>query len=253
MADYALYIDDSGHPDDQAFVVVAGFIATEKEWLEFEPAWKAALKENGLVEPFHMTDFMRQKRPAQQRAQILRNLVEVITAHTRYCFCGGIDIAACELVNETYALEECLGAPYALAARILAVELNKWREKNLTSQDHLLLFAEEGTKHRGDMIEVFKRDRLPEPVTVKKTMAAVQPADMLAWEMFSFLHGANNNRRIYRLIDKRKQFGAIFYEKDLIATCIQSDPPVMLRTTLSPNARILFHSSPKRKRVRTIR
>jgi hypothetical protein len=165
----------------------------------------------------------------------------------------GIDIAACRLVNETYALEECLGAPYALAARILAVELNKWREKNLTSQDHLLLFAEEGTKHRGDIIEVFKRDRLPEPFTVKKTMAAVQPADMLAWEMFSFLHGANNNRRIYRLIDKRKQFGAIFYEKDLIATCIQSDPPVMLRTTLSPNARILFHSSPKRKGVRTIR
>jgi hypothetical protein len=65
MADYALYIDDSGHPDDQAFVVVAGFIATEKEWLDFDPAWKSALKDNGLAEPFHMTDFMRQKRPTQ--------------------------------------------------------------------------------------------------------------------------------------------------------------------------------------------
>jgi hypothetical protein len=200
-----------------------------------------------------MTDFMAQKRPTQKRAGILKNLVEVITAHTRYCFCGGVDIEAYKRVNETYALEECLGAPYALASRILAVQLNKWRDKNLTAEDHLLLFAEGGTKHRGDMNEVFKRDRLPEPVTVNKSLAAVQPADILAWEMFRFLHGGNKKRRLYRLINRRNEFGLIFYEKDLIATCIQSDPKVMLRSDLQPNARILFHSSPKRKRVRTIR
>jgi hypothetical protein len=256
MTDYALYIDDSGHPDDQAFVVAAGFIATEKEWLEFEPAWKMVLRNVGLSEPFHMTDFMAEKRSTKDRSSILRKLRQVIALHTRACFAGGIEIAGYKKVNDQYALQESLGAPYALAARILAIQMNKWRGRNLTQEDHLLLFAEEGTKHRGDMIEVFKRDQLPEPISIKKSLAAVQPADMLAWEMFQFLRGSKdseNRKRIQHLTKRQKQFGLVWYEKDLVKTCVKTDPPVMLRSQLSPNAQILFHSSPKKKRVRTIK
>ena len=57
MTEYALYLDDSGHPKDQPYVVVAGFIASESQWLSFEPAWKAALAKYGLGDAFHMTDF----------------------------------------------------------------------------------------------------------------------------------------------------------------------------------------------------
>jgi hypothetical protein len=40
MTEYAGYFDASGAPDDKPFVVVAGFIATEKQWLEFEQPWR---------------------------------------------------------------------------------------------------------------------------------------------------------------------------------------------------------------------
>ena len=55
MPDYSIYIDDSGHPDDQPYVVAAGFIAPEKNWLAFEPEWKDALAKHGIGDVFHMT------------------------------------------------------------------------------------------------------------------------------------------------------------------------------------------------------
>jgi hypothetical protein len=253
MTDYALYIDDSGHPDNQPYVVVAGFVGTEAGWLRFDPAWKDALKRNGLPEPFHMTDFMSQDRSTKERSRILRDLAEVINSHIRARFVGGVDVAAYRRVNEKYALQECLGAPYALASRFLALQMNKWKEKNLKPDERLHLFVEEGTKHRGDMMEVFKRDKLPEPISVKKSLPAVQPADMFAWEMFTFLRDEKNRRRVKRLLGGQTQFGVVVYEKDLIDTCTQSEPRVMLRSELNANTRIMFHSSPKRERKRTIR
>ncbi len=252
MADYALYMDDSGHPDDQPYVAVAGFIATETEWLEFEPAWKAALKRDGLTEPFHMTDFMAEGRPPKERDLILRRLSHVIASNTRACFTGVIEVAAYRRVNEIYALQECLGAPYAVAARLLAIEMNKWTHRNLKSDDHLLLFAESGTKHRGDMIEVFKRDELPEPVSVPKLHPSVQPADMLAWEMFFYARGGENRKRVQKLLKGQTAFGLVFREKELVETCRRGNPTVPLRSGLPDNVKIVFHSSPRRRRVRTI-
>lgn len=252
MADYAIYIDDSGHPDDQPYVVAAGFISTEEKWLAFDPAWKIVLERHTLPFPFHMTDFMANGYRASQRSAILGDLVSVIHKHTIACFAGAVDVEAYKRVNGKYALQEYLGAPYALAARIMAIQINKWRERNLQSGDNLLLFAEQGTKHRGDMLDVFKRDRLPEPISVEKSLTAVQPADMLAWEMFCFLRGCKNDRRMRRIVRNQRQFGVILREKDLIATCTEGIPAVSLRSELGTNPKIVFHSSPKKHRRRTI-
>ena len=66
-------------------------------------------------------------------------------------------MASYRKVNGDYALEERLGAPYALAARGLAVSLKRWKETKLHADDHWSIFAEKGTRHRGDMDQVFKQ------------------------------------------------------------------------------------------------
>lgn len=52
MTEYALYIDDSGHPVDQPYVIATGFVSTEERWLKFEKEWDAALSSLKIRRPF---------------------------------------------------------------------------------------------------------------------------------------------------------------------------------------------------------
>jgi hypothetical protein len=250
MSNYSLFFDDSGHPDGQPFVVTAGFVATEENWLAFEPVWKEALVRHGISGPFHMADFFFAKRSVKERSPVLRDLAAIIVNHAHAAFTGAVEMAAYRKVNAEYALQEYLGAPYALAARAMALGINQWVQHKLGPSDHLALFAEDGTKHRGDLAEVFKRDGLPEPRTVPKSVTAVQPADMLAWEVFTALRTKKPYRRLKRLVDDHLDFGGTLRESDLRDTCTQVGVP--LRSALPPTAQISFHTSKKRLRKKTI-
>jgi len=52
-------MDETGHGDDPKlhFAGMAGFVAPLGHWTIFEERWKGALKNAGLVEPFHMREF----------------------------------------------------------------------------------------------------------------------------------------------------------------------------------------------------
>jgi hypothetical protein len=105
--------------------------------------------------------------------------------------------------------------------------------------------------HIGDVMQVFKRDRLPEPTPVCKEVAALQPADILAWEMLRYFRTgvlSKNARRIGRV--KHEDFGGLFEDRQLIETCKNAGVP--LRSTIRPGAKITFHSAPKRPRRRSI-
>ena len=84
MTDFALYLDDGDHPDNQPFVVVAGYVATEAQWIAFEPKWRAALAQFSLENPFHMTDFMRERKKysALKQDHILFTLASVTKTST---------------------------------------------------------------------------------------------------------------------------------------------------------------------------
>jgi hypothetical protein len=106
MTEFALYLDDGGHPDDQPFVVVAGYVATESQWLAFEPRWRDALARFDLGDAFHMTDFMhhRHKYTSLKFEQILSTLALITKAHTLHPFVCALDIAAYKRVNGEFAL-----------------------------------------------------------------------------------------------------------------------------------------------------
>ena len=252
MTEYSLYLDDSGHPKDQPYVVVAGFVATESQWLRFGPLWKAALAKYGLGEAFHMTDFSHQRRSALKKEQILSSLRNIIRSHTVAAFAGGVAMDDYRKVNEVYVLEEILGAPYALVVREITKQLRSWQEQVFSPEDRLLLFVEEGTLHFGDLEQIAKRDGLPTPFRVPKKLPAVQPADILGWEYFSYLRSNRISKNLMTLLRRRNVTGTIFRESDLIETCRLIGVMTRQERDKFPDRAIRFHSALKRPRRRTI-
>ena len=109
VTDYALYLDDSGHPDSESVFVVAGYVATEEQWKACEPRWQAALKRFGLGDVFHMTDFMQERMTALRRDQILSTLADVVHANTIRPFVRAVTMPVYKKLNEEFTLQECHG------------------------------------------------------------------------------------------------------------------------------------------------
>lgn len=256
MTEFAYFLDDGGHPDDQPFLVVAGYVATESQWLAFEPQWRAALKRFDLGEEFHMTDFMRDRYTALRRDQILAELARITKSNTLHPFLCALDIAAYKRINDEFAFEECHGAPFALTFRSLMRAIHIWEKQNMKDGDRSLRFIEQGTKHYGDLEQVCKRDSIPIPNRVPKEMPQVQPSDILAWETFNWLRSGGprkqgkNLSRLTRYIRLKEELGGMIYEADMRRIC--ADTNVHLRAELNPGDTIAFHSERKRKRKRTI-
>jgi hypothetical protein len=253
MSEYAVYLDDSGHPDDQPYVVVAGFAATEEQWLGFEEAWRAALKRNVLGSVFHMVEFESGPK-TKAKGKILEDLTATINSHVQGAFSVFVDMQAYRKVNQTIPLEECLGKPYALAARGVARGINSWKQLFFKRGDHLLVFVEEGTKHKGDMEEVFRRDAIPIPQTVPKKHPAAQAADMLAWEVFHFARYGNYRRSLVNLLKDKlhcEEMEGAFHERNLVETCNRAGIPC--RSLVPQNYKFVYHSLPDRIRKRDIK
>jgi hypothetical protein len=257
MSDYSAYFDVSGHPADKPYLVLAGYVSSETKWLAFEGAWNQTLDELGIEKPFHMTDFMKLMEGKEwewEREQKLKRLSETINTHTEGNFISAIDMTDYKKLNEEFFLEEAMGAPYALAGRVVVVVVEKWRSANLSADDRLLLFVEEGTHHRGDLEQVFKRDGIPTPIPVPKSLPAVQPADLLAWEAnYRLSHPEEQLRaNLSRLFSPSNPrcLGTLASEQDLRALSIGEYG--RRRGSLPDGTTIRFHSEPKRIRIRKI-
>jgi hypothetical protein len=248
VTSYGLYLDASGHPDDQPYLVVAGFVASEQQWEAFEPEWKDALNKHGLGSTFHMVDFEAAK-PAN-RGEILERLTEIINNHTLAHFSCFLSLDDYRKVNAVYAMEEVVGTPYAIAARGMSTFVNTWKKASLQEGDRLVTFVERGTKHQGDMDEAFRRDALAPPIPVPKSHPRVQPGDLLAWEIFNFLKKGGERRSLINLMKGRLFYEGIMRERNLIETCKAAYAP--LRKDMPPRVEFVYHSSPKRPRRRTI-
>jgi len=126
----------------------------------------------------------------------------------------------------------------------IAKELHEWESKICKMRIECLFFVEEGTKHYGQMEQIFKRDGIPLPVRVPKSTAQVQPSDILAWEAFRWMKDGNPSALGRTSIDlpgesgSQQNFGAIFLEKDLRSLCTETK--VMTRSTLRPGDTISF-------------
>ena len=181
------YFDDSGHPDSQDAVLVAGWVAQVEQWSLLEKEWNEDLKEFKL-ETFHMKDFLNRKCTDYEhlsntdKKRLLGRLVGHIRTRTRHSFCSIVPMADYKEVNANYYFEEILGKPYAFAAVGVIQRLRAWKDK-YASDYPLEIILEDGTKHKGDLMKVFKQFHFNDPIfRDRKHLPPLQAADMLAFE-----------------------------------------------------------------------
>jgi hypothetical protein len=200
VEEYALCIDDCGHPVDRPYVVAAGFLSRKRKWLDLEEPWKSCLRKHGLEDVFHMADFEYRHKTDPDKWNILNELIDVIEKHTEVHFFTAVHMADYRKVASVYPLEQCVGTPFSICARSIAKNLNLWKSTFLGTNDRVLTFVEDGMLHRGDMEECFRRDGLPIPQPVPKFLSMMQPSDMLAWEGIRALRSSHPRKTFRRLL-----------------------------------------------------
>jgi len=82
---YMSFVDESGHAKDpnQRHLCLAGLLATEDAWKNFDVEWRTRCAAAALTKPFHMKDFAARRGEfeawgEEQRKQLLRELISTI-------------------------------------------------------------------------------------------------------------------------------------------------------------------------------
>jgi hypothetical protein len=183
-----VYFDESGSPDDTAAVVVAGFLASEKQWTEFERNWGDALS-HFCVSRLHMREFAHSlgefrgwKGDENKRRRFLSRLINVIRSRTLHSFADAVLMDDYRKVNQTYYLNEIF-KPYTIAARTCVTKISNWAKREGIDESEIALIFEDGAVDKSDLIHRLKADQKTNFTLIKKgDSSALQAADLLAYE-----------------------------------------------------------------------
>jgi hypothetical protein len=260
--EFSAYFDDSGHPDDQDVVLVAGWAGTVEQWALWEEGWNKILKDYGIKSGiFHMTDFeaaANSKDPnneyhhlgLHERRRLLARLINQTTTRTRHMFSTMVPMLDYKEVNELYHLEEWIGKPYTIASIAVLQRLTAWKDK-FAPHDPLVVFFEDGTKHKGDLIKVCEQFGFDIPIfKKKKDVTPLQAADLFAWESFNvFKTGIVRSSLLQIQASGVPQHHGSMTLRCLLRAC--EDMEVPRRDPAKPRA-FSYTSSPKVPRLRQI-
>jgi hypothetical protein len=261
--EFTAYFDDSGHPDDQAVVVVAGWVGNVEQWTLWEEGWKKVLSDFGIASGyFHMTEFEAAPRcgdadnvykhlTSHERQIFLSRLINHIATRARCSFCCLVPMLDYVEVNSDYYLEEWLGKPYPVVSVSVCQKLRQWKER-YAPNDTLEILFEDGTKHKGDLRKVFNQYKFDEPVFKdKRKVAPLQGADLLAWESFNAFNTGILRAPFMELLENTVGGGqhGMLTAPRLVEACNSVDPPVPMRDPAKPRA-FYYTSEPKVRRLR---
>ena len=121
------YFDGAGnlHQTRNRVVSVAGFVAREDRWLQFEPRWKEVLDEAGVTE-FHMTDLVNNKRQFKdwkddqpKREKFLHDLCSIVLDTVEFSVGSGVVLQDWNFANLNYQLEESDFSPMRYLAGVV--------------------------------------------------------------------------------------------------------------------------------------
>src|SRR5579863_4271477 len=160
---YTAYYDESGTHSDSIAVVVAGFVASDSQWVEFVRNWNETLVHFG-ISLFHMRDFnhslrefskFKQNKP--DREWFLRQLLGHINLRLTHAVGHAVLMADYGAVNVAYALDAVF-PPYALAGRTCVAGVNRWAERRGIPKDQIQHAFEDGAKGKGYLADSVLRD-----------------------------------------------------------------------------------------------
>jgi hypothetical protein len=165
---YTAYFDESGTHGSSEALIVAGYIASVEQWIQFEADWKQLLLDVG-VDALHMRDFnpsLRHFAPWKdewERREIFRKrVVKVIRTHVRRGFAGAVILRDYAKVNITYHLEDRSLKPYPLAALNCINKGETWRKEH-TYLEPIRYVFEDGMKGKNQIYDVLRGNGLQIP------------------------------------------------------------------------------------------
>ena len=204
--------DASGHECDQRFLVVAGFVSSADDWIDFDRLWRHRLAQDGLSY-FHMHDFAQNvgqflkgwREDESRRRKLLGDLMDIIQSHTYRKFACTVenqflsDNVKPEIIRN-YHLKS-----YVLAARDCAARVREWSRSFGAKEVPALVFE------YGDLYQTlltkrlvadqfapplfkFKKDRVDEDRTIVLGFTPLQAADFFAYEAFIAAKKRNDDR-----------------------------------------------------------
>jgi hypothetical protein len=239
---YTAYYDDSGTANDTLAVVVAGFVAADEQWTNFDRNWNGSLRQFGISR-LHMKEFAHSlgefskfKHNKGERDFFLRQLLSHIKVRVTLTIAQAILMNDYRRVNEIYALDYGF-PPYALAGRSCVARINLWAEKHGIPKQQVRHVFEDGSTGKTKLYESALRDHGMQVTFVKKGgCAALQAADLLAYETLHinraiFEKGITEFeklrypiRQLESLIRDPYDFGS-YTEKDLENFCVNAPIP----------------------------
>lgn len=171
------YLDASGSATDPGtfMLTIAGYIATDEQWSEFERAWQEALNAEG-VSCFHMKDFAQSRGEfeswrgdEERRARFLGTLAKVVGEHTARDLSMSFHMEDYRLVDRKYELTESFPA-YPLATSFVIGDAEKWMRTEHPNKPFLVVI-EKGDNQQKKLVPFLKKMgyRLPsDPTFMRK-------------------------------------------------------------------------------------
>lgn len=212
MALYSAYFDDSGHPDDSLYVIVAGCIADVTQWVHFEREWLEALAPFN-TKVFHAVDLEQGNRPFErltqkQQTELLVLLVGIITRRIEKTFAHIVPMSIFNALNDQFVFAESVGFPFPFAARNCMADVEQWARYYSLDSSSIKYYFEDGSKHRGQLLWMVERDYLPTPLFPKKQEAVpLQAGDLIGWLLTQTLNGRLRTAHV-PLLERIENHGA---------------------------------------------
>lgn len=199
------YFDESGTHDGSDNITVAGFLATEEQWIEFGEKWAEALvtldipTEASGVRMFHMAEFAhrlgaftRDEWPESRRRETLKVLLKIVADHVGASV--GVTVPRSQYEAQlSEVTRRFYGSPYGLAATTIIANVST-RAHEMHPDPWVAYVYESGAKGRHEfdqrLTPVINDHRSQEVLRAlslrfenKRQFLPLQAADILAYEL----------------------------------------------------------------------
>jgi hypothetical protein len=195
------YFDESGTHFGSKALSVAGYISTVERWLNFEQEWKAALKEFGGLEFFHMADFVAHEGiyktwTEDERKGRLARLIAIINRNVVAGVGFAVSMKSYFRIFSKKA-KRYTGGAYGLAA--ISCFYDSCTAVRASHPDAKIAYVfEAGAEGHGQVLKVFddmfSRREMREAHKMlslkfegKTSFAPLQAADILSYELYRLL------------------------------------------------------------------
>lgn len=198
MASLAVYFDESGIHGGSPIVVVAGIIASTKQWQRFDGDWRHILRSEGIT-IFHMKDFAHSQGEFRgwntgRKESFIKSLIETIKAHTRVFIVHAVKVKDFETIKAER--RETNISAYQLCCEQCMTNLVIWAQRSKRRKEVAVHF-ESGNKIMSEVMALY--NMVPDSDWLKRKWrinhlgfsskadcTPLQAADLLAYEIFKY-------------------------------------------------------------------